>query len=421
MPTSYVVPALPIRRSAFTLVLALVMITAMSIFFVREVVDLRNAMGQLRQNDVARIQVRNVLLHLLNAETGQRGFLLTGDPAYLEPYQLGRGSVRDNLAQAEQSGYHDPQFLANVRKLALITESKLDELERTVQLRKRGDASAALAIVREGFGRTKMREARRLIQDEVARLRVVRDAVMDDFNDRLLRAALILVLMLSTVVAMSVHAWRSLTTAAQRNNELAKRLALEASHDVLTGLPNRRFFDRWARRLVARSQRSGKPFTLLAIDLDRFKEVNDSHGHAAGDEVLKEVARRFQSVLRGGEFLARIGGDEFVVLMDGEFSRNEVTSVGRRLIDCLYPSLRPGLADNAVGASIGVAGFPLNGADLEGVMQAADDALYASKHGGRGMLSFARAEPSPAPVVHGAGNHAAGAAPGTAPTTGAVF
>lgn len=421
MPASYVAPSLPIRRSVITLVLALVIITAMSIFSVREVIDLRHAMGQLRQNDVARIQVRNVLINLLNAETGQRGFLLTGDPDYLLPYQLGRSSVRDNLAQAEQSGYHDAAFLANVRSLALITESKLDELERTVQLKKHGDDAAALAIVREGFGQAKMREARQLIQEEVARLRVARDAVMDDFNERLLRAAVLLVLMLSTVVAMSVHAWRSLSAAARRNNDLAKRLAMEASHDALTGLPNRRFFDRWAERLMARSQRSGRHFTLLAIDLDRFKDVNDTHGHAAGDEVLKEVARRFQSVLRSGEFLARVGGDEFVVLMDGEFSRNEVTSVGRRLIDCMYPSLHPGLADNLVGASIGAASFPLNGTDLEEVMQAADDALYASKHGGRGMLSFARAEVAPAPFVHGSTIHAASGTPGANPATGTVF
>lgn len=401
MPTSYAAPALPVRRSAFPLVLALVLITAMSLFFVRELVDLRQAMGQLRQNDAARIQVRDVLVDLLHAETGQRGFLLTGDPAYLESYQLGRAGVRDKLAQAEQSGYHDAQFFANVRRLALVAESKLDELDRTVQLGKRGD-DAALAIVREGFGQAKMREARRLIQDEVARLRVARGAIVDGFDEGVLRAALILVLMLSTVVAMAVHAWRSLSAAARRNDELAGRLALEASHDALTGLPNRRFFDRWARRLVAGSQRSGKPFTLLAIDLDRFKAVNDTHGHAAGDEVLVEVARRFQSVLRGGEFLARVGGDEFMVLMEGDFTRNEVTSIGRRLIDCLYPSLHPALADNLVGASIGAASFPLNGTDVEGVMQAADDALYASKHGGRGVLSFSRVElascdPAPAP------------------------
>lgn len=413
MPTSYVVPALPIRRSALTLVLALVIITAMSIFFVREVVNLRNAMSQLKQNDMARIQVRNVLMHLLNAETGQRGFVITGDTAYLEPYHLGRGSVRDSLAQAEQSGYHDPQFLARLHALALVTESKLDELERTVQLKKRGDAAAAINMVREGFGRVKMKEARQLIQEEVTRLRLTRDAVMDGFNDRLLRAALILVLMLSTVVAMTVHAWRSLSAAARSNNELAKRLAVEASHDALTGLPNRRFFDRWARRLVARSQRSGKPFTLLAIDLDHFKSVNDTYGHAMGDAVLKEVAVRFQAVLRGGEFLARVGGDEFVVLMEGEFTRNEVTSIGRRLIDCLYPALHPDLAANVVGASLGAASFPLHGSDLEGVMQAADDALYASKHAGRGILSFARKEL--------AATASAPAARDAAPTAGAVF
>ena len=413
MPTSYVVPALPIRRSALTLVIALVIITAMSIFFVREVVDLRKAMSQFKQNDVARIQVRNVLMHLLNAETGQRGFLITGDPAYLEPYHLGRGSVRDSLALAEQSGYHDPHFLAKLRTLALVIESKLDELERTVQLRKRGDTAAAISIVREGFGRAKMKEARQLIQEEVTRLRVARDAVLDGFNDRLLRAGLSLVLMLSTVVAMTVHAWRSLSAAARRNNELAKCLAVEASHDALTGLPNRRFFDRWARRLVARSERSGKPFTLLAIDLDRFKDVNDSHGHAIGDEVLKEVAVRFQAVLHGGEFLARVGGDEFVVLMEGEFTRNEVTSIGRRLIDCLYPALHPKLAANAVGASIGASSFPLHGTDLEGLMQAADDALYASKHAGRGILSFARKEL--------AATASAPAARDAAPTAGAVF
>ncbi len=422
MPTSYVVPALPIRRSALTLALAFVIIAAMSLFFVREVADLRNAMGQIKQNDVARIQVRNVLIHLLNAETGQRGYLITGDPAYLEPYHLGRGSVRDSLALAEQSGYQEAQFLDNLRKLALVTESKLEELERTVQLKKRGDDGAAINIVREGFGRAKMLEARRLIQDEVERLHLARDAVMTDFNDRLLRAAVTLVLMLSTVVAMTVHAWRSLSAAARRNNELAKRLAMEASHDALTGLPNRRFFDRWARRLAARSQRSGKPFTVLAIDLDRFKEVNDTHGHAMGDEVLKEVAARFQSVLRGGEFLARVGGDEFVVLMEGEFTRNEVTSIGRRLTDCLYPALHPSLAANAVGASLGASSFPLNGTDLEGLMQAADDALYVSKHGGRGMLSFARNEVSPpASAYPSAAGPDLAAARGAAPTAGAVF
>ncbi|QOY95361.1 diguanylate cyclase [Massilia sp. UMI-21] len=388
-------PALPIRRSATSLVLALALIAAMSVFFVREVVELRQAMVLLRQNDTACIQLRNVMTHLLNAETGQRGYLLTGEPGYLEPYLVGRNGAPASLLQAEQSGYGDQRFLATIRNLAHIADSKLDELDRTVQMKKRGDGAAAANIVREGFGQQKMREARRLIQEEVERLRVLREGIMQGFNDRLLRSAAILALMLSTVVAMAVHAWRSLCAAARRNNELARRLALEASHDALTGLPNRRFFERCARRLVARSRRSGKPFTLLALDLDRFKEVNDAHGHALGDEVLREAGRRFQAVLRGGELLARLGGDEFVVLVEGEFSRHDIAGIGLRLIDCLHPPLHPTLAEISVGTSIGVASFPRNGADLEGLMQAADDALYAAKHGGRGRLCFAHIELTP--------------------------
>ncbi|MCD2518101.1 diguanylate cyclase [Massilia sp. G4R7] len=382
---------MPLRRSGATLALAFAMIVAMSVFFVSEVVDLRRAMGELRRNDTARIQLRNVLLNLLNVETAQRGFLLTGDVSALQPYHAGRGAVRDSLRLAASSGYEHPDFLRNLRALGVLAESKLAEVDHTVQLRRQGHDAAALAVVRTGYGMALMRQARDIIGIEVERLRIARDATMDGFNDRLLRAAVILVLILTTVVCMAVQAWRSLLAAARNNSELARRLALEASHDVLTGLPNRRFFDKWARRLLAKSQRSGKPFTLLALDLDRFKDVNDSHGHGVGDEVLKAVAVRFQALLGGGEFLARLGGDEFAILIEGELSRHQLARFGERLIHALAPSLHPQLAAGAVGVSIGAASFPLDGRDLEGLVQAADDALYASKHGGRGIVSFARA------------------------------
>lgn len=106
------------------------------------------------------------------------------------------------------------------------------------------------------------------------------------------------------------------TRSAVENNDLAKKMALEASHDSLTGLPNRRiFFDRWTQPLVAKHQREHRPFTLLLIDLDGFKKVNDTLGHNVDDDVLQEAAARLQSVLREGEFLAWLGGDEFGLVM----------------------------------------------------------------------------------------------------------
>ncbi|MFC5459269.1 sensor domain-containing diguanylate cyclase [Massilia niabensis] len=390
MPTSYTVPALELRQRAFPLLVALALIVGLTIFFVREVVDLRRAMEELRATEAAKVHVRNVLANLLNAETGQRGFLITGDENYLEPYIMGRQDVRNSLRTAEQSDYQSPQYLAAVRKLALLTEKKLDELEHTILLKKRKDDASAIYVVFQGSGRATMREARKTVQTELDRLRLERDHAMQAFDDRLLRAAIILVLILSTVVCIAIQTWRSISHAAQENNDLANRLAIEASHDSLTGLPNKRFFERWAKRLFAKSQREEKTFTLFAIDLDGFKGVNDSLGHAVGDQVLVEAASRLQSNLRAGEFLARLGGDEFGLLIEGDVCEAEATCLGARLIACLSPALHPKLPNNAVGASIGVAAFPVDGEELASVAEAADIALYAAKDNGRGMVYLSK-------------------------------
>jgi diguanylate cyclase (GGDEF)-like protein len=180
-----------------------------------------------------------------------------------------------------------------------------------------------------------------------------------------------------------------MSKAIRVNNRLAQTLAREASYDVLTGLPNRRFFDLWARQLVNKNGRDRGSFTLLLIDLDGFKKVNDTLGHAAGDAVLVQAAARLQKSLRGNELLARLGGDEFGMLIEGSLSHIELTSIGNRLIASLAPSLHAGLPDQAVGASIGVAQSPENGSDIESLKAAADAALYESKHSGRGRVSFA--------------------------------
>ncbi|MFC5462608.1 diguanylate cyclase [Massilia niabensis] len=390
MPTSYTVPALQLQQRAFPLLVALALIAGLTIFFVREVIELRQSMNALRSSDAARIHIRNVLVNLLDAETGQRGFLITGDENYLEPYIMGRQNVRDSLRTAERYDYQSADYLNSVRKLALLTEKKLDELEHTILLKKRKDDAGATYVVLQGIGRATMREARRTVQVELDRLRIERDRAMRAFDDRLLRAAVILVLILSAVVCLAVHTWRSMSQSARENNELANRLAIEASHDSLTGLPNKRFFGQWARRLVAKSQREHKPFTLFAIDLDGFKAVNDSLGHTVGDLVLAEVASRLQSNLRGGEFLARLGGDEFALLIEGDMCAREASQVGDRLIACLAPALHPKLPNHAVGASIGVAAFPVDGEEMESVADAADVALYAAKDNGRGRVSFSK-------------------------------
>lgn len=388
MPSPFAVPTLHLRRSRAMLLVALLLIAALVIFFVREVGDLRQTMTAQARHDAAHQEIRMVLVNLLDAETGQRGYVITGNEDYLEPYMMGKSRIRQSLARARSSGIDDSGFLHKVDQLTLLAEIKIAELDTTILLRRRGDAGAAMAVVMEGSGRATMRQARAIIAGELDRLRSARDVVMAEFNYRLQRAAIILVTMLSVVVCLAIHTWQTVTKSAVENNDLAKKMALEASHDSLTGLPNRRFFDRWTQRLVAKHQREHRPFTLLLIDLDGFKKVNDTLGHNVGDDVLQEAAARFQNVLREGEFLARLGGDEFGLVMEGDVSRTEADLIGRRLIESLEGALHPKLRENAVSASIGAAAFPTNGADIESLIEAADQALYQSKDGGRGMVSL---------------------------------
>jgi diguanylate cyclase (GGDEF)-like protein len=388
MPFSNV-PATNLRPTRFTAALALALIILLGAFFIQGVVDVQSSIDDLRNNDLARIQIRSVLIDLIDAETGQRGFLLTGDEQYLVPYQQGRQHIQEMLRSQQRDGYMHDQLGPDGEEAMRLAEGKLEELARTIALRRENNRAGALEVVKQGYGKAVMDQNRRLIERNLSRLRHKRDDIIDDLQARFWRSAVFLVALLLTISALATYTWRRLTQAVRTNGRLARQLSLEATHDALTGLPNRRFFDKWASHVVRKSAREDQTFALMLIDLDGFKKVNDTLGHAVGDEVLVQAAVRLQKSLRGNELLARLGGDEFGLLIESSLSHIELTSLGRRLIDSLAPSLHESLPDQAVGASIGVAQFPENGSDIGFLKAAADAALYESKHNGRGRISFA--------------------------------
>ena len=159
-----------------------------------------------------------------------------------------------------------------------------------------------------------------------------------------------------------------------------------ASHDALTGLPNRMLLDDRIAQAIAHSQRHSHEFAVLVIDLDRFKLINDSLGHRAGDELLREVAQRLKSAVRAVDTTARVGGDEFVVLLDGPLTRAEAVEIGTRAIKVMEPSLRLLGIDVHISASIGVAFYPRDGASVDTLLARADAAMYSAKERGRNNL-----------------------------------
>lgn len=162
-------------------------------------------------------------------------------------------------------------------------------------------------------------------------------------------------------------------------------LEVLALHDALTGLLNRTAFIQLLDYHLAREARRGVPIALLSIDLDRFKDVNDTFGHAAGDAVLRETASRIASVLKTPHEISRIGGDEFLVILKG-MGPAEASKVAERILAKLCAPMTIGMTAVSYGASAGIAVAPTDGSTLEDLMRNADLALYAAKSRGRGQV-----------------------------------
>jgi diguanylate cyclase (GGDEF)-like protein len=163
-----------------------------------------------------------------------------------------------------------------------------------------------------------------------------------------------------------------------------------ATHDALTSLPNRVLLDDRMSQAIAQAERSGEGFAVCVLDLDRFKLINDSLGHRAGDDLLKHVARRLVSVVRSVDTVARLGGDEFVMILGQTRLPEEVERVGRKVIEALGASVRVANLEVHTAVSIGVAFYPGDGKTIETLYAHADAAMYCAKQrGGSNIQCFA--------------------------------
>jgi diguanylate cyclase (GGDEF)-like protein/PAS domain S-box-containing protein len=165
---------------------------------------------------------------------------------------------------------------------------------------------------------------------------------------------------------------------------LDEQLTRQAFHDGLTDLANRALFRDRLDQALARSERSRDVLAILLLDLDGFKQVNDSLGHDAGDRLLEQVADRFRSVTRPGDTLARLGGDEFALLLEGGADEASAVAVADRLLDCLAEPLLVANHELKIDASIGIAMHPGGKTSGEDLIRHADLAMYAAKEAGRG-------------------------------------
>lgn len=187
-------------------------------------------------------------------------------------------------------------------------------------------------------------------------------------------------------------------TLRMREEEQIERLAY---HDALTGLPNRALFNDRLNQALLRGQRRDEKIAVMFLDVDDFKMINDSLGHARGDEVLREVGERLRFGLRGQDTAARVGGDEFTVLLPELEGAHAAARVAEKILDTIARPMELDGKGVTVTASIGISLFPADGTDLETLIRNADIAMYRAKEGGKRTFAFYSTETHRSVVARG--------------------
>ena len=360
-----------------------------------------DAAEQRRRAEAWHVHSFNVLLvisevdrHLNAALRGERGYLITRDETFLEPYEVARREAPAALAKLRDLVQDNPSQQELVMQLDDRTKEFFRLVEIAVLTARAGQMEDAFAFVRSGVGKDRaVRVFDILWKIESEEKRLLDERVLNEqragerskmFRFAMISFGLALVLLAGGVGLMALDGH---VRALDANRALARI----ARTDALTGLPNLRNFLDEMDKVAVRSARSGSTFSMAMFDIDFFKKINDTHGHPAGDQVLRDVARILQSSIRAGDVAARLGGEEFAVLMP-DTAVGDASHVCERIREAVeaHGFVLPSGQTIAVTISAGVAEAG-EGVDPSALISRADAALYAAKHGGRNRVESADA------------------------------
>lgn len=331
-------------------------------------------------------------LGALSTLRGERGYLLTHDESFLAPYTIGRARlsddvttlralVRDNLAQEGQ-----------LARIEGTIDHHLGIMARMIELEREGNHAEAIARIRAGEGRRAIEG----ILAEVDRFEAVERGYLAtrtaaafeaSAKDSLFRYVLLIVGLglLTVATAAAIALRRSLAREAKIREQL-RRIAMT---DELTGLANRRELLSGLDRMIGSAKRYGRPLTVALLDIDRFKRVNDTYGHPAGDEVIRRVAEAARELMREQDLVGRLGGEEFVIVFPDTNSAKAVAACERlrEHIRDMVVEIDDGTVFS-ITLSSGVAQFT-RADDRHSIVARADQALYEAKEGGRDQVRLA--------------------------------
>ena len=372
------------------LVVGALLIAAVAVFAydARTIVDVEEA-----EEDSSKVLLLmgSFLNGLQQTQIEQQRFHLTGDAAHLQSYQQEKERSVNRISALKQVFANEglSVSLQRIDTIEKVLVDYINELDSAIQRSSKQDASAVTRSGESRLTRFYLQQIQLLLTDLESDITEMRVATNAHVAFSVKRASISILVVTILLIAILGLGYRNTSRAFAINRKLAEQLAHEAMHDALTLLPNRRFFNDWLEKSVAMAQRNDFSIAILFIDLDGFKQVNDRLGHDAGDQVLRVTAGRFQELMRGSDLLARMGGDEFAVLVS-QAPVNEALSVfAERIVGAMAEPIMIGSAAAKVGASVGIAVFPRDAQTVDSLVRASDEAMYQAKALGKNRYCFA--------------------------------
>lgn len=328
----------------------------------------------------------------LSIRRGERGYLLTGDENYLQPYTTGLAALEVSVPKLRGLLQDNAREAARGDQLANLVEDFAEQAQMTVAEQRAGHHAAAVALAQTSHGRQLTNRVMAMLdQMEAVEQQLLDDREQsadnaarrsDDFQGLLNVSGLLL-------LVMGAYASLALREAIKREEAMREELDRVATTDELTGLANRRELFSSLDRMIAASRRSGRPVSVAVLDIDRFKLVNDTHGHPAGDEVIRRIAEMSQLMMREQDLVGRLGGEEFLIAFPDCPARDAAAACERlRQGIAALPVLLPSGTALSVTISSGVA--ELTSEDSrQTIISRADEALYRAKKAGRDQVHLA--------------------------------
>jgi diguanylate cyclase (GGDEF)-like protein len=341
----------------------------------------RKATEQVRASNRVTSAWERVFVSVSEEDQALHKYLSTG--TYLDQVALGSviGSARGQLDWLATKGGGGQAFQVNqLRSLYARYEKTLRAVVAAAEENRQSDIDANVQPAALEFA-----ALRRISVANVERQRSELEdylATVDRRNRALQTTALIV---FAADLATFALCTAILVGYQRRVEHQAAASRHQALHDALTGLANRVLFRDRADQALALANRTGQPFGVIGLDLNGFKQVNDTLGHHSGDLLLKHVADRLAQCVRDTDTVARLGGDEFSILLPNVTSVTDATEVARRVLEVIRQPLDLDGQPASVSASIGVVVFPEHGRDIEALLQRADHAMYVAKRGRLGI------------------------------------